>query len=202
MGKRERRDGKGPLAKRILISSCILLLACSVPDAGQSQEFSSPEEKSAYSCSETTNGMLSEEQGIVTAVRKNVESGPLYSIPARAGVAKCSAIEQSGVITLKYRFRDGGSLHVKRDSSIEYSEQVAWFNLRSEEKPVAILKSAEHVAFGASGCGIDWEKAETQPSPDPNFTETLFYGDVCNCRAGFRRDAVGQVVELMFRSAC
>lgn len=196
------RDNKGPLAKRIPTGSFILLVACVVLLVGQNPALSS-EEKSAYSCSNTTGGLPPEEQGIVAALRNSVESGPLYSIPARAGVGTCSIHEQSGVIRMEYRFKDGGSLHVKRDSSIEYTEQVARFHLMPEEKPVAILKSAEHVAFGESGCGIDWEKAETQPAADnPGVTETVFYGDACNCRAGFRRDEGGQVVELMLRSAC
>ena len=99
-------------------------------------------------------------------------------------------------------FQEGGRLHVKRDSRIEYTEQVARIHLAPKKNPETILSSAR-VAFGTSGCGIDRQKADTKgAADDPNATETLYYGDVCNCRAGIRRDAAGRVVELMLRSAC
>ena len=139
----------------------------------------------------------------MATLRSNVEGGPLYTIPATGGVAACSVNVESGVITLEYQFKDGGRLHVKRDSRIEYTEQVARIQLAPEKNPETILSSAERVAFGASGCGIDWQKADTKAAADdPDATETLYYGDICNCRAGVRRDAVGRVVELMLRSAC
>jgi hypothetical protein len=58
---------------------------------------------------------------------------PLYTIPATAGVAACSINVESGVITLEYRFKEGGRLHVKRDSRIEFTEQVARIYLASEK---------------------------------------------------------------------
>jgi hypothetical protein len=144
-----------------------------------------------------------QEVSVMRALRSNVESGPLYTIPAAKGVAKCRVDVESGVIILEYLFKDGGWLRVKRDSGIEYTEQVAHFQLASEKNPSSILANAEHVTFGDSGCGIDWQQADTKAvTDDPSVTETLFYGDVCNCRAGIRRDAAGRVVELMLRSAC
>ncbi len=95
-----------------------------------------------------------EEAGTLAALRRNVESGPLYTIPAAAGVSACSVGVKSGVITLEYQFKDGGRLHVKRDLRIEYTEQVARIRLAREKSPVAVLADAERVAFGASGVAL------------------------------------------------
>lgn len=137
------------------------------------------------------------------ALRSNVESGPLYAIPAARGVVRCRVSVGAGVVALEYQFKDEGWLRVKRDSGIEYTEQVAHFQVASEKNPLGILANAERVAFGHSGCGINWQQADTQAvTDDLSVKETLFYGDMCNCRAGIRRDAAGRVVELMLRSAC
>jgi hypothetical protein len=103
---------------------------------------------------------------------------------------------------LEYLFNDDGWLRVKHDLRIEYTEQVAHVRLTSEKNPETVLTAAERHAFGQNGCGIDWQNPKTQLRADPKVKETLFYGDVCNCRASFRTDATGNVVELMLRSAC
>ena len=80
---------------------------------------------------------------------------------------------------------------------------MAHIHLVPEKNPETILASAKRLAFGAGGCGIDWQNANTKAAADsPDVTETLYYGDIRNCRAGIRRDAAGRVVELMLRSAC
>jgi hypothetical protein len=140
----------------------------------------------------------------VAALKSSVESGPLYVIPAAAGVAACTAsVAEGAIIMLEYRFKDGGRLDVKRDARIEYTEQTAQFHLAPDKDPVAVLAEAERAAFGADGCGIDWQSPDIQKVPDDSRgTRTLYYGDVCNCRAGISHDAAGRVVELMLRSAC
>lgn len=192
------------LAKQFLILSGIMLVACSaLPLSSQNMAPLPLPLAVTDSCKVADGTPTAQEAGTISALRSNVESGPLYTIPAAAGVSACSINVGQGVITLEYRFKDGGRLHVKRDSRIEYTEQVARFHLAPERNPITILASAERVAFGASGCGIDWQKADTQtPVDDPGATETIFYGDVCNCRAGIRRDPAGHIVELMLRSAC
>ena len=137
-------------------------------------------------------------------LRRSVEMGPLYTIPAAAaGVASCRARYDSAVVELEYRFKTGGWLHVKHDARIEYTEQEARFALSPAENPVVILAGAERAAFGPNGCGIDWRQAETQPAgDDPSATETVFHGDMCNCQARIRRDAAGRIVGLLLRSAC
>ena len=191
------------LVKRFSIWSGIFLVACSAPPLS-SQNAAPPPSLTATDLCKVADGTATpQDVSTIAALRSNVERGPLYTIPAAAGVVACSVNVESGVITLEYRFKEGGRLHVKRDSRIEYTEQVARFHLALEENPETILASAERAVFGVSGCGIDWQKADMKAAADdPGATETLYYGDVCNCRAGIRRDAAGRVVELMLRSAC
>ena len=191
------------LAKRVSIWGGILLAACSaLPPSGQNATL--PPSLVATDLCKIADGTATlQDVKTINALRGNVERGPLYTIPAAAGVAACGISVESGAIMLEYQFRDGGQLHVKRDSRIEYTEQVAHIHLAPQKNPETILAEAERVAFGAGGCGIDWQKADTKAAADdPDATETLYYGDVCNCRAGIRRDASGRVVELMLRSAC
>lgn len=138
------------------------------------------------------------------ALRRSVENGPLFTIPAAAaGVASCHVRHDSSVIELEYRFKDGGWLHVKRDARIEYSEQEARFALSPKEDPMAILAAVERGAFGPNGCGIDWRQSETQPAADDiSASESVFRGDVCNCQARIRRGSTGNVIGLTLRSAC
>lgn len=188
---------------QLSILAGILLASCSAFSLGENAPPLPPPLAGAALCSAEDATATPQEIGTMRSLRSNVESGPLYTIPAATGVAKCRARVESGVITLEYQFRDGGWLHVKRDSGIEYTEQVAHFRLALEKNPLSILADAERVAFGDSGCGINWQQADTQAvTDDPSLTETLFYGDVCNCRASIRRDTAGRVTELMLRSAC
>ena len=139
------------------------------------------------------------------ALQRSVETSPLYTIPASTeGVAACRIRYQpDGVLGLEYRFRGGGSLHVTRDARIEYTEQDARFALTVKEAPEAILARTERVAFGPNGCGIDWRHFETQAAEgELGVTETIYRGEICNCQARIRRGAAGQVIGLMFRSAC
>lgn len=146
-----------------------------------------------------------EDAASALALQRNIETSPLYAIPASTeGVATCRIHYQpEGVLGLEYRFQRGGSLRVTRDARIEYTEQDARFALTAKEAPEAILASAERIAFGPNGCGIDWRQSEKQPAEDGRgVTETVFRGEVCNCQARIRRGAGGQVIGLMFRSAC
>jgi hypothetical protein len=145
-----------------------------------------------------------QEVDAIAALRRTVEAGPLYTIPATSeGVRSCRAAYEAGVIALEYSFRDGGWLRVKRDPRIEYTDQEARFELSRGENPTAVLTRAEVVAFGDKGCGIDWAESEKQPADDDSrAVETIFRGDVCNCQARFRSNAAGRVIGLSLRSAC
>jgi hypothetical protein len=133
-----------------------------------------------------------------------VEAGPFYALSsAKPGVATCRASEEADTIALEYTFRDGGWLRVKRQPSIEYTEQEVRFASPLDENPVAVLTLAEQAAFGAKGCGIDWRQPEKRPAGDSaSVTEMIYRGDVCNCQGRVRSDAAGRVTGLVFRSAC
>jgi hypothetical protein len=139
------------------------------------------------------------------ALRDSIEAGPFYTIPAAArGVADCRVrYLPGGFVKLEYRFKGDGALRVKHDAMIEYTEQSADMTLGPGDDPQAILVRAEQAAFGPDGCGIDWSQPKEQPARDnPSVKETVFRGDVCNCQARIRRDAKGQAVGLVLRSAC
>jgi hypothetical protein len=182
---------------RLLVLGAMMLLvaACSMPS------FSGQDTAQSATIPCAPGGQVSAD---LAALQRAVETSPLYTIPAvTLGVAECHVRDESGVMALEYRFKDGGWLHVKRDARIEYTEQEARFTLSLAEDPVAVLSLAEQKAFGVKGCGIDWQKMETQPArDDTNATETVFRGDVCNCQARIRRDAAKHVVGLTIRSAC
>jgi len=145
-------------------------------------------------------------QDLLTAqgLQRNIETSPLYTIPAANGLASCRIRYQAdAVVVLEYQFKGGDWLHVRRDPRIEYTEQNARFTLSSTQKPEAILAGAERAAFGTAGCGIVWREPETRPDENASgITETVFHGDVCNCQAIIRRQADGRVVGLVLKSAC
>lgn len=182
------RPGWMPLLAAALAS------ACSAPLAEQKSAV-----PAVVACSAGTGQQA--DANAVTALRRSVEQGPLYTIGAAAGVRECRVSAESGAITLDYAFGSGGSLRVKRDQRIEYTEQDARYTLPASEEPVSVLKRAERAAFGTQGCGIDWTRSESAPAKD-GAAETVFRGDVCNCQARMRRDGAGHVVGLTLRSAC
>jgi hypothetical protein len=139
----------------------------------------------------------------VAEIRRTVEAGPLYAVASRAGLAGCHSSVEDGAIRLEYTFRDGASLHVTRSQETEYTDQEVRLTSPLTESPVAVLTRAEQAAFGARGCGIDWRKVATaRPSDEPEATESIYRGDVCNCQARARADASGRVLRLQLRSAC
>ena len=189
-----------PGAARLLVCAGVWLSGCSTPRlTGKATAPPAPPP-----CVAAGEALSPPDVEGVAALRRGVEMGPLYTTQAtRAGVAGCRISRESGVIALEYRFRDGGWLRVKRDARIEYTDQETRFVVPPAEPPLAILTRAEQVAFGAKGCGIDWQHAETQPvEGDPAAVDTIFRGDVCNCQARIRNDAAGRVASLILRSTC
>jgi hypothetical protein len=139
----------------------------------------------------------------VAEIRRSVESGPFYAIASRSGLATCHATAEDGAIKLEYNFRDGASLWITRSQETEYTDQEVRLASPLTESPVTVLTRAEQAAFDAKGCGIDWHKVETtKPNDEPDTTESIYRGDVCNCQARARSDASGRVLRLQLRSAC
>jgi hypothetical protein len=187
------------VVRRFLVYSVVLLAGCSTqPSSTQTVV------PTAIAPCAADNTMSPQELEAVADLQRSVQSAPLYATSAaHADVETCHVGYASGVITMEYRFRDGSSLRVKRDSRIEYNDQQARIASPLAEDPVTILTRAEQTAFGANGCGIDWKQSETQPTEDdPNASDTVFRGDVCNCQARVRKDRSGIVVGLALRSTC
>lgn len=138
------------------------------------------------------------------ALRRSVEEGALQRVAALRGPATCLGhVDAQGAIHLDYRYADGSTLQVVRQSRIESTD----FNFRLGQPsagPVqAILVELERMAFGAAGCGIDWQRSTAEPAADGSRrADTVYRGDVCNCQARVRRDDQGRVVVLGLRSAC
>ncbi len=185
-----------------LCGAGILLAACAMTPPASDKTAAAP---SSPSCTVVEGNPSPQDALASQALQRNIETSPLFTIPASgSGLSACRIRYQpDAVIALEYQFKQGGWLHVKRDARIEYTEQDARFALTSNELPEAIMARAEHAAFGADGCGIDWRQPETRPSDEVSGAiETLFRGDACNCQARIRRDANGRVIGLMLRSAC
>ena len=164
-------------AARLLILALVFLPACSLLSSRQAAP-----PPAIPPCETADQGLSPKEREAIAELRRSVEVGPLYAILAGAGIATCNATYSAGIITMDYSFHDRGVLRVKRDSRIDYNDQEARFESPPTQDPKAILRRAEIAAFGASGCGIDWEQPEKQPAEDdPQTSYTIFRGDTCNC---------------------
>jgi hypothetical protein len=188
-------------AARLLVAASLLGVTCSTPpEARQAASPAAPAE-----CTVAGGPLAPQDAEAVAKLRQTVDAGPLYAmLAASTSVASCSiSVGESGRIALDYRFRDGASLRVTHDPRIEYNNQEVHLASPPAEDAVAVLTRVERAGFGADGCGIDWREADTQAAGnEPNVTETIYRGDVCNCQARVRRDTGGRVVGLVFRSAC
>jgi hypothetical protein len=183
----------------LFLWNSFLLAACSATEPSGTQTAA----PSVGPCSLPNGTISSESKEAAAELRRSVESGPLYAVAASGGGgATCSVAYDSDVITLEYKFGNGGWLRVKRNSTIEYTDQEARFTSPPVENAIEVLKRVEQAAF-TNGCGIDWQRPETEPVPDdPNSKEEIYRGDLCNCQARIRRDSTDHVTGLTMRSAC
>jgi hypothetical protein len=186
---------------RFVLFSSIFLTACSGNQAPNNND----KVGSSNSCTVVAGEPSAEEIALATALKQTTETSPFYKVLSdKQGFTSCDLrFNPDGEIVLEYHFLDNNWLQVKRNKDIEYTEQNLRLNLQLTVQPETILSRAEQSAFGANGCGIDWLQSETQlAKDDPNVTETVFHGDVCNCQARIRRNAYGRVVGFLLRSAC
>lgn len=188
------------MMQRLLLSLLLLsMFACSKPvSSGEPVKL-----KGVPPC--ITDGRLTSQISAYAKEQQHIlESSPLYAIQASAAsVSGCRISYKNKIIDLEYKFQDGGWFRLTLDPRIEYANREVRLISPLTEDPVAILKRAEHKVFGAKGCGIDWLKQETQSAlDDESATETVFYGEVCNCQARIRRDAGKRVVGLILRNTC
>jgi len=180
--------------KQIEVFALVLLCGCSrMNNQATAGTSSSPCAVAA------TSGKTAE---TAAALRQSVENGPLYGLLAQSGqTLSCNIKEESGVITLEYRSTKDAWLRVKRNSSIEYTDQEL-HAASPLSNAIEVLKRTERATF-PGGCNIDWQHGETEPSTeDPTAKEVIYRGDTCNCQARIRTKASGGDVGLILRSAC
>jgi hypothetical protein len=186
-----------------VVYGSIMLTACAVPPSVLRS--AAPPATPAV-CTQTDAQAAPRETGAtLAALRRSVETGPLYAAAADAsGVAPmCRVHHDPDRTVLEYRFRDGAALRMERDARIEYTSQEAWLVRHLPEPAANVLTRAERAAFGVAGCGIDWQHPETRPADgNTGATDTIFRGTACNCQARVRRNVDGRVAELALRSTC
>ena len=187
-------------AKGLLLASALWLATCGENPAEKPQ-VAAPAGQPA--CIVEGQAPTAQPAADVLELERSVEQGPLFGAASVAGLVGCVARKDAGgAITLTYQFRNAGSLRVQRDAGIEFTEQVARFELAQTARAEDILARAEHAAFGTNGCGINWKTPDkTAAEDDAKATETVFRGDTCNCQARIRQFD-GRIVRLTLRSAC
>jgi hypothetical protein len=181
------------------VFSSVLLVAC----ATTPQQDKSSSAAGSIACGGMESASSPQQAARTIELRRSVESEKLFTIPASAGIASCSVKYADAATQIEYLFKAGGTLTVKRDMGLEYSEQSAHFSLDPSADASAILQDAERHAFGPQGCGIDWQHSGKEAAEnDPKATDTVFRGDTCNCQARMRRVPQSGMVWLVLRSAC
>jgi hypothetical protein len=188
----------------LLLDALTLAVLASVALAGCSVGAGGGSSSTAIECTAAGKPVSKVNAGRVTALRRTIESSPLYLTASRAASpAECHVQTQGSRLELDYRFRDGSRLHVARDDSIEFSEQLLEVASAMTEDSLILLRRAERASFGDKGCGIEWQSPNTQkPAANAVRSEDVFYGEICNCQARVGRDATKRVIALTLRSAC
>ena len=183
---------------------CIMLLTACAPKPPADGEASAAAPKAAaVACVVTQEPAAPKDALDGAAFRSAVETGPLFALLSKAGLARCEMRYEAGTVALDYRFNDGASLRAAREAAIEYTEQDVRLAVPLVADPLSVLKPAERAAFAPAGCGIDWGQADTEASTRvPGTQELVFRGTACNCQARVRKDAAGRVMGLLLRSAC
>jgi hypothetical protein len=137
-------------------------------------------------------------------LQRRIEVGPFYrALEQRLGPPRsCARSIQAGALRLAYEFPRNGALVVQVDPRIEFSEQRVKIQGLEEDEANSLLRAAESNAFGATGCGLNWEKPVTEgPGTFGGSTEIVYRGDACNCQARIGYDGE-KVIGLLLRSAC
>jgi hypothetical protein len=136
--------------------------------------------------------------------QRHIEAGPLYqALEQRLGPPRrCARSLQAGALRLTYEFPRNGALVAQIDPRIEYSEQRVNLQGLEEAEAKGLLQAAETNAFGATGCGLNWERSVTEePGTIGSSSEVVYRGDACNCQARVVYDDE-KVIGVVLRSAC
>jgi hypothetical protein len=143
-------------------------------------------------------------QSAYSSLQRRTEAGPFYhALEQRLGPPRsCARSLQAGALRLAYEFPRNGALVVQIDPRIEFSEQRVKLRGLEENEAKSLLQAAETNAFGATGCGLNWEQPVNEgPGTLGGSSETVYRGDACNCQARMAYDGE-KVIGLVLRSAC
>jgi hypothetical protein len=136
--------------------------------------------------------------------QRQIQAGPFYhALEQQLGPARsCTRSVQAGALRIAYEFPHNGTLVAQTDPRIEFSEQRVSLQGLDEDEAKSLLQAAEANAFGAPGCGLDWEHHITEePGIFGGSQEVVYRGDACNCQARVLYDDE-KVIGLVLRSAC
>jgi hypothetical protein len=202
-GRRERRmfdqmACRVPGTKRSLTAAFVLTLASLSGHASLGQTQATP-------CFQRDlAGAPAARQKQVREFQESVEAGPIYKeLLLRLGEPEhCGAKVTGENVALSYAFPKGARLDASFNSSIEFSEQHAQFRGLDREKAFALLRQSERDSFGDDGCGIDWNRPETESKTGHSGSQAeVFRGDSCNCQARILYQD-NSVVGLALSSSC
>jgi hypothetical protein len=185
-------------SKRSWAAAFVLTLASLIGHANVSQAQAMPCLPSDPAGAQTAH------QKQVREFQQRVEAGPFFKeLVLRLGEPeRCEAKLSGENIALTYAFRNEAHLDASINSSIEYSDQHARFRGLDREKALALLKQSEQDSFGQDGCGIDWNRPESESKGGHSkFRAAVFRGDSCNCQGRILYQG-NSVVGLAFSSSC
>jgi len=154
-------------------------------------------------CTGDLSQALSELQSAYPPLRHHIEAGPLYqTLEQRLGAPRsCARSVQGRALRLAYEFPHNGTLVAQIDPRIEFSEQRVTLQGLEEAEAKSLLQAAETNAFGATGCGLNWERPVTEePGTFGGSSEVVYRGDACNCQARVVYDGE-KVIGVVLRSA-
>jgi hypothetical protein len=135
---------------------------------------------------------------------QRVAAGPFFKelVRRKGKPTSCQIGVDGSNLTLIYTFRRKARLEARANSSIEYSQERMQLQGLDRLQALELLKESEKDAFGAQGCGINWQQpSEESPGEKPGTREVVYRGDTCNCqgRLVYSGDAV---IALVSSSAC
>jgi hypothetical protein len=177
-----------------------LLAACS----SGAKKVDAPAKPVPLICTGDLSHASPELQSAYPPLRHRVEAGPLYqALEKRLGPPRtCTRSVQAGGLHLTYEFPHNGALVAQIDPRTEFSEQRVNLQGLDEAEAKSLLQAAETSAFGATGCGLNWERPATEePGTLGGSSEVVYRGDACNCQARVGYDDE-KVIGLVLRSAC
>jgi hypothetical protein len=190
-------------------------MACSVPGSARfratsfvlalaSLSFNAMQALAARCSPSGLEGAPPARQKQVREFQQRVEAGPIYKeLLLRLGEPeRCGAKLDGENIAVSYAFRNEAHLDASISPGIEYSEQHAQFRGLDGEKALALLKQSERDSFGQDGCGIDWNRPESESKKESSSSRAVvFRGSSCNCQARILYSGKS-VAGLALRSSC